>query len=69
MGRTPPHAPEVPQFDLQRILEALVDPVRRSIGHAARGAGEDIKCGDFDMQVSKSTAHPPLQGAARAGGA
>ncbi|GAA3466185.1 helix-turn-helix domain-containing protein [Nonomuraea roseola] len=55
MGRTPPH-PEVPQFDLQRILEALVDPVRRSIVTQLEAAVEDIKCGGFDMRVSKSTA-------------
>ncbi|MEU4547949.1 ArsR/SmtB family transcription factor [Nonomuraea dietziae] len=55
MGRTPPH-PEVPQFDLQQILEALVDPVRRSIVTQLETAGEDIKCGGFGIQVSKSTA-------------
>jgi DNA-binding transcriptional ArsR family regulator len=55
MGRIPPH-PEASQFDLQRILEALVDPVRRSIITQLDASDEDIKCGAFDIQVSKSTA-------------
>ncbi|MFD8564532.1 ArsR/SmtB family transcription factor [Streptosporangium canum] len=55
MGRTPPH-PEASQFDLQRMLEALVDPVRRSIITQLDASAEDIKCGAFDIQVSKSTA-------------
>ncbi|MEO3886475.1 helix-turn-helix transcriptional regulator [Nonomuraea sp. B5E05] len=55
MERTPPH-PEVGQFDLQRVLEALVDPVRRSIVAQLDAAGEDIACGAFDIAVSKSTA-------------
>ncbi|GAA3418358.1 ArsR/SmtB family transcription factor [Streptosporangium vulgare] len=55
MGRTPPH-PQVSQFDLQQVLEALVDPVRRSVVAQLVAVGEDIRCGDFDMPVSKSTA-------------
>lgn len=55
MGRTQPH-PEVSQFDLQQVLEALVDPVRRSIVTQLDAAGEDIACGGFDLPVSKSTA-------------
>ncbi|MEU6713568.1 helix-turn-helix transcriptional regulator [Nonomuraea sp. NPDC046802] len=55
MGRTPPH-PQVSQFDLQQVLEALVDPVRRSIVTRLVTSGEDLKCGAFDMPVSKSTA-------------
>ncbi|WP_043813757.1 ArsR/SmtB family transcription factor [Allokutzneria albata] len=55
MGRTPAH-PDVAQFDLQQILEALVDPVRRSIVSQLVASGTDIKCGDFDIPVSKSTA-------------
>jgi DNA-binding transcriptional ArsR family regulator len=46
----------VSQFDLQQVLEALVDPVRRSIVRQLDAAGEDLKCGAFDMPVSKSTA-------------
>ncbi|MEU7862987.1 helix-turn-helix transcriptional regulator [Nonomuraea sp. NPDC049141] len=55
MGRTPPH-PEVSQFDLQQVLEALVDPVRRSIVTQLDAADEDLSCGTFDISVSKSTA-------------
>lgn len=55
MERTPSH-PEVPQLSLQRVLEALVDPVRRSIVTQLDGAGTDIACGAFDISVSKSTA-------------
>jgi DNA-binding transcriptional ArsR family regulator len=46
----------VSQVDLQRVLEALVDPVRRSIVGQLDAAGEHIKCGDFDLPVSESTA-------------
>lgn len=55
MGRVAPH-PAVSQFDLQQVLEALVDPVRRSIVTQLAVAGEDRKCGGFDLPVSKSTA-------------
>ncbi|MFI6392666.1 ArsR/SmtB family transcription factor [Nonomuraea sp. NPDC050540] len=53
MARTPPH-PDT--FDLQQVLEALVDPVRRSIVTQLDASGQDIKCGAFDIPVSKSTA-------------
>jgi DNA-binding transcriptional ArsR family regulator len=55
MTRTAPH-PEVSQVDLQQLLEALVDPVRRSIVTQLATADEDIRCGGFDIPVSKSTA-------------
>jgi DNA-binding transcriptional ArsR family regulator len=55
MARTAPH-PEVSQVDLQQVLEALVDPVRRSIVTQLAATGEDIRCGGFDIPVSKSTA-------------
>ena len=55
MRRTPPHA-DVSQLGLQQVLEALVDPVRRSIVTQLDAAGEDIKCGAFEMPVSKATA-------------
>lgn len=55
MGRTPPH-PDVSQVELQQVLEALVDPVRRSIVTQLDAAGRDLACGTFDMAVSKSTA-------------
>jgi DNA-binding transcriptional ArsR family regulator len=55
MARTPPH-PDVADFALQQVLEALVDPVRRSIVTQLAARGEDVKCGGFDLPVSKSTA-------------
>ncbi|WP_433226718.1 ArsR/SmtB family transcription factor [Microtetraspora malaysiensis] len=55
MERTPSH-PQVSQFNLQQVLEALVDPVRRSIVAQLDAAGEDIACGAFAISVSKSTA-------------
>ncbi|WP_328328306.1 ArsR family transcriptional regulator [Kribbella sp. NBC_00382] len=55
MARAPQH-PEVSEFELQQVLEAVVDPVRRSIVEQLDAAGHDIKCGDFDIAVHKSTA-------------
>jgi DNA-binding transcriptional ArsR family regulator len=55
MERTPNH-PDVADVDLQQVLEALVDPVRRSIVAQLDAAGQDIACGAFDLAVSKSTA-------------
>lgn len=53
--RVPEH-PDIRAITLQRILEALVDPVRRSIVTQLSDAHADIKCGAFDLPVSKSTA-------------
>ncbi|MGC0331741.1 DNA-binding transcriptional ArsR family regulator [Streptomyces sp. SAI-170] len=55
LERTPPH-PDVSAFDLQQVLEALVDPVRRGIVAQLASSGEDIACGGFGLTVSKSTA-------------
>jgi DNA-binding transcriptional ArsR family regulator len=55
MDRVPPH-PEPSRFQLQKVLEALVDPVRRSVVTQLCASADDIKCGDFDIPVSKSTA-------------
>jgi DNA-binding transcriptional ArsR family regulator len=55
VSRTPEH-PAIDDFDLQRVLEALVDPVRRSIVAQLVAADRDIACGGFDIPVSKSTA-------------
>ncbi|MFC7549867.1 ArsR/SmtB family transcription factor [Plantactinospora sp. GCM10030261] len=54
LDRVPPH-PDVRDVTLQQVLEALVDPVRRGIVAQLYTAGQDIKCGAFDMPVSKST--------------
>ncbi|MEV4255678.1 helix-turn-helix domain-containing protein [Spirillospora sp. NPDC049652] len=53
--RTPPH-PSVRDVTLQQILEALVDPVRRGIVTRLWDSDTAIKCGGFDLTVSKSTA-------------
>jgi len=55
MERVPQH-PELSHVDLQQVLEALVDPVRRSIVRRLNVSGADIACGAFDLPVSKSTA-------------
>ncbi|MEV6575768.1 helix-turn-helix transcriptional regulator [Streptomyces sp. NPDC051577] len=53
--RVPPH-PDLRTITLQQVLEALVEPVRRSILTQLRDSRTDIKCGGFDLPVSKSTA-------------
>ncbi|MFF5210460.1 ArsR/SmtB family transcription factor [Streptosporangium sp. NPDC000396] len=53
--RIPEH-PDAQTITLQQVLEALVDPVRRSIVTQLCDAPIDIKCGAFDLPVSKSTA-------------
>ncbi|MEU6724880.1 helix-turn-helix transcriptional regulator [Nonomuraea wenchangensis] len=53
--RIPPH-PDPREVTLQQVLEALVDPVRRGIVTQLRDSAAAIKCGDFDLPVSKSTA-------------
>ncbi|GAA0314145.1 ArsR family transcriptional regulator [Actinoallomurus spadix] len=55
MERIPPH-PDVRTVPLQRVLEALVDPVRRSIVTQLCDAAADLRCGGFDLPVSNSTA-------------
>ncbi|NEE01086.1 ArsR/SmtB family transcription factor [Phytoactinopolyspora halotolerans] len=53
--RVPEH-PDVRSVTVQQVLEALVDPVRRSIITQLSGSPADIACGAFDLSVSKSTA-------------
>ncbi|MEV6288656.1 helix-turn-helix transcriptional regulator [Kribbella sp. NPDC051770] len=55
MNRIPAH-PDPAEIALQQVLEALVDPVRRSIVTQLAQAAEDVKCGGFDLDVSASTA-------------
>jgi DNA-binding transcriptional ArsR family regulator len=55
MDRIPPH-PDVRTVTVQQVLEALVDPVRRSIVTQLCDAPDDIRCGGFDLPVSTSTA-------------
>jgi DNA-binding transcriptional ArsR family regulator len=54
-ARIPPH-PDPRDIPLQQVLEALVDPVRRSILTQLAHAAADVKCGGFDLDVSTSTA-------------
>jgi DNA-binding transcriptional ArsR family regulator len=51
-----PRHPDVRAITLQQVLEALVDPVRRSIVTQLCDATADVRCGGFDLSVSKSTA-------------
>jgi DNA-binding transcriptional ArsR family regulator len=53
--RIPQH-PDVRTITLQQVLEALVDPVRRSIVTQLCDAPADLRCGAFDLPVSNSTA-------------
>ncbi|MET7597049.1 helix-turn-helix domain-containing protein [Streptomyces sp. NPDC004082] len=46
-------APE--EFTLQRLLEALADPVRRAAVRRLARAGQDLSCGSFEMPVAPST--------------
>lgn len=55
VDRIPSH-PDTAEIELQQVLDALVDPVRRSIVCQLASAREDIKCGGFDLPVGKSTA-------------
>ncbi|MGH4031596.1 ArsR/SmtB family transcription factor [Actinomycetota bacterium Odt1-20B] len=53
--RTVAHpAPE--EFSLQRVLEALTDPVRRAVVAQLARTEADVSCGSFDVPVSASTA-------------
>jgi DNA-binding transcriptional ArsR family regulator len=47
--------PEVADITLQGVLDALADPVRRSIFRQLASASEDIACGTFDISVTRST--------------
>lgn len=47
--------PDLAEITLQSVLEALVDPVRRSIVRQLAAAGRDVKCGTFDINVTRTT--------------
>ncbi|MBW8487636.1 ArsR/SmtB family transcription factor [Actinomadura parmotrematis] len=53
--RIPPH-PDPSAIPFQQVLEALVDPVRRSIVTQLSASPDDVRCGGFDLPVSTSTA-------------
>ncbi|SFW78652.1 ArsR/SmtB family transcription factor [Amycolatopsis australiensis] len=46
---------EVDEITAQGLLDALVDPVRRSIVRQLFASDTDIACGHFDINVSRST--------------
>ncbi|WP_262775737.1 ArsR/SmtB family transcription factor [Brevibacterium permense] len=52
--RTVEH-PDLARVDLQQVLEALVDPVRRMVVSQLVRKGEEMSCGTFDVPVSTST--------------
>lgn len=52
--RTVDH-PAMSEITLQQLLDALVDPVRRTVVSQLTRAGQDISCGTFDVRVSPST--------------
>lgn len=54
-GRAPDH-PDPAAVPLQRVLEALADPVRRAIARELYATGEERACGTFPIAVSRSTA-------------
>ncbi|WP_223290958.1 ArsR/SmtB family transcription factor [Streptomyces avicenniae] len=43
------------EYSLQGVLEALADPVRRTLVAQLSRADEDMRCGTFDVRVSAST--------------
>lgn len=47
--------PEAADITLQGVLDALADPVRRSIFRQLASASGDIACGTFDISVTRST--------------
>lgn len=47
--------PDVADITLQGVLDALADPVRRSIFRQLASASADIACGTFDISVTRST--------------
>jgi DNA-binding transcriptional ArsR family regulator len=52
--RTVDH-PDLAQVDLQQVMEALADPVRRMVVSQLARRGEDMSCGTFEAPVSTST--------------
>ncbi|WP_327179018.1 ArsR family transcriptional regulator [Streptomyces sp. NBC_01335] len=62
-------ADHVPAEDmkLQDVLEALVDPVRRSIVRQLAVSERDMACGTFDIDVTRSTSSHHFKVLRRAG--
>ncbi len=47
--------PSIAAVTLQKLMEAMADPVRRSVVAQLARAGHDLSCGVFDLAVSRST--------------
>jgi DNA-binding transcriptional ArsR family regulator len=47
--------PHISGISLQGVLEALADPVRRSIFRQLADGSQDVACGTFDIAVTRST--------------
>lgn len=47
--------PDACDITLQGVLDALVDPVRRSIVRQLAESSQDRACGTFDISVTRST--------------
>jgi len=53
-GRITDHA-AAEDITLQGVLEALTDPVRRKMVRQLADADQDMACGTFDIDVTRST--------------
>ena len=47
--------PNATELDLSDVLQALSDPVRRSIVAKLAREGGEVPCGGFDLTIAKST--------------
>jgi DNA-binding transcriptional ArsR family regulator len=47
--------PDISAITLEAVLEALADPVRRSIFRQLAVSTRDVPCGTFDISVTRST--------------
>ncbi|RFC71515.1 MULTISPECIES: helix-turn-helix transcriptional regulator [unclassified Streptomyces] len=47
--------PDAADITLQGVLEALTDPIRRSIVRQLANSAADMACGTFDITVTRST--------------
>ena len=53
-GRIKDHLP-AEDITLQRVLDALSDPIRRKIVHELAASDQPVVCGAFDIDVTYST--------------
>ena len=55
-GREITDEPEVDDFDFQRVLNAIADPIRLAIVTQLAAAESDVSCGSLILPVHASTA-------------